>query len=158
MLNPNSADAAPSIQGRTLLAVARVALALVFIYSGFGKLTGFPAFAAYLSSMSVPVPGLSAVVTIVVELGVGTCLAIGYRARWAAWILAAFTVAASGIGHPFWKGGPAADADLLHALKNLAMFGGLLAVSLAQSAVDLVQRRRAGKQPHLVQKPAARHE
>ena len=133
--------AAQRAQDRILFAIARVALALVFLYSGFGQLTGFPAFAAYLSGAGASAPALSIATSIVVELGVATCLAIGYQARYSAWVLGAFTVAATFVGHPFWQGSPAADAMLLHALKNLAILGGLLAIGIGQSAVDRLQGR-----------------
>jgi putative oxidoreductase len=139
----SGATAAPSIQSGTWLVVARIMMSLVFIHSGFGKIVGFAAFSDFLSRSGVPWSPLFAAGAVLTELGVGACLAIGFRTRWAAWALAAFTVAATVIGHPFWAGGPAADGHLLQALKNASIFGGLLAIALAQGAFD-AERRTPG--------------
>ena len=101
---------------------------------GGEEVEDFADFAQYLAGRGVPVPILLTIGAIIVELGAGASLAIGYRIRWAAWILAAYTIAATIIGHPFWQGGADADANLVHALKNMAIVGGLLAANVAQSA------------------------
>jgi len=65
----------------------------------------------------------------IVELAGGLALATGYRARFAALLLALFTVAVTPIFHAFWAV-PADQAlvQMLFFTKNLAVFGGLLHV------------------------------
>lgn len=134
LTNFRTADA--SAFNRAVLAFARVAMAILFIYSGVGKLTGFGGFSGYLSSLGVPAPAVFAAAAMVVELGAGACLAFGYLVRPAAWGLAAYCVIATCIGHPFWSGGPQADANLIHALKNLAILGGLVVVGLLDTGAE----------------------
>jgi putative oxidoreductase len=67
--------------------------------------------------------------TILVELGGGLALIVGWKARWAALLLAAFTVLASVVFHNFWTmTGDAAMNNMLFFYKNVAVIGGLLMV------------------------------
>ena len=107
----------------------RILLALIFIMSGFGKVTGFQGTVGYIASKGLPLPQVAAAIAIVAELGGGILLAIGYKARWAALALAVFTLAAAVLFHNFW----AADAaqamnQQIHFMKNLAITGGMLMV------------------------------
>src|SRR5436190_14867140 len=82
--------------------VGRLLLAAIFITSGFGKITGFEGTVGYIASKGLPLPQLGAIIAIVVELGGGILLAIGYKARWAALALAVFTLAAGILFHNYW--------------------------------------------------------
>jgi putative oxidoreductase len=109
--------------------VGRVLLAVIFLLSGFGKVTGFQGTVGYIASKGLPLPQVGAAIAIVAELGGGVLLAIGYKARWAALALAIFTVAAGILFHNFW----AADAaqamnQQIHFMKNLSIAGGMLMV------------------------------
>jgi putative oxidoreductase len=109
--------------------VGRILLAVIFLLSGFGKITGFQGTVGYIASKGLPLPQVGAAIAIVAELGGGILLAIGYKARWAALALAIFTIAAGILFHNFW----AADAaqamnQQIHFLKNLSIAGGMLMV------------------------------
>ncbi len=107
----------------------RVLIALIFVLSGFGKLTGFEATINSIASKGVPLPQLAAVTAIVVELGGGIMLMLGWKARWAAAAIAAFTLLAALIFHAFWAAAPAqAHGQMVHFMKNIAICGGLLYV------------------------------
>ena len=94
-----------------------------FFWSG-----GIEEFAA----LGLPVPVLTLTATIILRLGAGTALAIGWRSGPAALALAAFTVAATLIGHPFWTfEGADFHRQLTTALEHLAIVGGLLAIAAA---------------------------
>ena len=73
-------------------------------------------------------PEVAAAIAIVVELGVGLALLVGFKTRWAAIVLALFTLAASFGFHNFWTM-PAdkASVNQLMFFKNMAITGGLLA-------------------------------
>jgi putative oxidoreductase len=120
-MNPNT-QALAALVGRVLLAV-------IFIISGFGKIPGFEGTVGYIASKGLPMPQLVAVGTIVVELGGGVLLAIGYKARWAALALAVFTLLAAVIFHNFWAVEAAQKmAQQINFLKNIAITGGMLMV------------------------------
>jgi putative oxidoreductase len=118
-MNPNTQNLA-ALAGRILLAV-------IFILSGFGKITGFDGTVGYIASKGLPMAQLVAVLTIVVELGGGILLAIGYKARWAALALAIFSLLAALIFHNFWDVEAAQKMNQqINFLKNLAITGGML--------------------------------
>ncbi|KGM32142.1 DoxX family protein [Inquilinus limosus] len=109
---------------------ARIFLAVLFVVSGWGKLTGFEGTVGYVASNGLPVPQLFAALTILVELGGGILLILGLFSRLAAFIMAGFTLLTIVVVHHFWT---MADAEMqmnqLMAMKNLAIAGGLLMVT-----------------------------
>jgi putative oxidoreductase len=107
----------------------RILIAVIFLLSGFGKLTGNAATTAYIASKGLPAPSILAVCAGVLELGGGLLLVVGYKTRWVAIALAIFTVIAALIFHNFWAV-PADQArnQMIHFLKNIAMIGGMLYV------------------------------
>lgn len=105
-------------------AVGRILLAIIFVFSGVGKVLGAEGYLAYIAASGLPFPMLALVVAIVLEIGGGLMLAFGYRTRLAAAVLAAFSVVTAFAFH-------SAIGDqnqLIHLLKNIAMAGGLLQV------------------------------
>ena len=123
--------------------VGRVLLALIFIIAGYGKLTGFEGTVGYIQSVGLPVPQLAAVVAIIVELGGGIMLAIGWKARWAAAALFIFVFLAGILFHAFWSS-PADQAMMqqIHFMKNLAIMGGMLYVLVYGSGPLSVDKNR----------------
>jgi putative oxidoreductase len=107
----------------------RILIAIIFIFAGFGKVTGLEGTAGYIASKGLPAAYLLAVGAAIVELGGGILLAVGFKTRIVAAIIALFTLAAALIFHNFW-GAPAAEAQnqMIHFLKNISMIGGLLYV------------------------------
>ena len=112
--------------------VGRILIALIFLLSGFGKLTGFAGTAGYMAS-KMPVSGtlidLLLVITIIIELGGGIALVLGWKARLAALVLFLWMIPVTLIFHNFW-GVPADQAmnQQIHFLKNLAIMGGMLMI------------------------------
>jgi putative oxidoreductase len=112
----------------TLSLVGRVLLALLFVPAGFSKLMGFAGTVGYISSVGAPLPQVAAVIAIIVELGLGLMLLVGFKTRFAAVALAIFTVVASVLFHNYWS--MPADKAFVNQLmffKNIAVTGGLLA-------------------------------
>lgn len=75
--------------------LGRLLLSGIFLTSGFGKLADPSGTIGYIASAGLPLPSAAYVVALVVEIGVGILLVIGYRARWMALVLAAFTLASA---------------------------------------------------------------
>lgn len=101
---------------------ARALLSFIFIAAGYGKLAGYHDTMAWMESMSVP-GGLLPLV-ILVELGGGLALLLGWQTRLAAAALAVFCVLSGVLFHA----GQADDLQQILFMKNLAMAGGLLAI------------------------------
>jgi putative oxidoreductase len=128
----------------TLLA-GRLLLAAVFLVAGSRKLMGAAASAAYFGKLGFPMPEVMVWVAIAVEIGGAALLILGWKARWAALLLALFTLIATFAAHRFWQFDAAQYANQLnHFLKNLAIVGGLLFVAAAGAgALSLDARRRS---------------
>ena len=108
------------------LAVAgRIALALIFVMSGIGKLAAPEATAGYIASAGLPFPVLALWATIAIELVGGLALALGFRTRTAAIALAGFTILAAALFHAQFGD----QNHMIHLLKNIAIAGGLLQVA-----------------------------
>jgi putative oxidoreductase len=109
---------------------ARIFLAVLFVVSGWAKLTGFEGTVGYVASNGLPVPQLFAALTILIELGGGILLVLGLFSRIAAFIMAGFALLTIVLVHHFWTMADAeAAANQLVAMKNLAIAGGLLMVT-----------------------------
>ena len=109
--------------------VGRVLLAVMFVVSGFEKVTGYDGTAGFMASAGLPMVAVLLPLTILVELGAGITLMIGWKARWAALLLAGFTILATLTFHTFWTMKPeAVMVNTLFFYKNLAVIGGMLLV------------------------------
>jgi putative oxidoreductase len=123
--------------------VGRVLLALIFIIAGFGKITGFEGTVGYMQSHNMPMAQVLAVLAIIIELGGGIMVAVGWKARWGAAALFIFVLVASFVFHPFWEV-PAEQMEMqrIMFLKNLAMMGGLLYIIVYGSGPASVDKNR----------------
>ena len=129
------------------LLIARIALAAIFLYSGHGKLTNPAGFSTYLVNHGFP-GGVSypmALLAGAVEALGGLAILTGFYTRYAALLLAAFTLVAALIGHRFWEIGDAAQRgnQLIHFWKNIAMIGGFLALYVGGAGAFSIDARRA---------------
>ena len=111
-------------------ALARLLLALMFILSGFGKLTDITGTAGFVASGGIPFPTLVAVGVGVFELVGGIALVVGFQARLIGLLMALFTIAASIVFHAYWAV-PAEQQFITQLLfmKNVSVAGGLLLIS-----------------------------
>jgi len=109
--------------------IGRIFLAVIFLLSGFGKIGGFEGLIGQIASKGFPVPAAFAAATIAIELGAGLMLVFGWKARWAAFLLAVFTAIVTVFFHNFWAM-PEAQKMMqqIQFMKNLALIGGLLLV------------------------------
>lgn len=116
-----------STMTNALALIGRLLLAPMFLLSGYSKVGGFAGTAGWIASKGLPLPEVLTVAALVVEVGAGLMLVLGWKARWAALALAAFTALASYFFHNFWTLPPAEQmTQQLFFLKNLAVIGGLL--------------------------------
>lgn len=115
-----------ALQNATALA-GRILLALIFIISGYGKITGFAGTAAYMASKGLPFADVLLVLTILVELGGGALIALGWKARWAAGVIFLFLIPVTLVFHnPAGLDAAEAQQQMIHLLKNVSIMGGML--------------------------------
>jgi putative oxidoreductase len=114
----------------------RALLAMLFILAGLAKVLGPQPFLQHMAAFGVPSFLLPAV--IVLEVGAGVALLVGWRLRDAAGALGVFCLLTALVFHHDL--GDKAERSLF--FKDLALAGGLLAMAAAAE-----QRRRADESP-----------
>lgn len=125
-------------QTNYLAAVGRLFLAILFIFSGLGKIMAPEATQGYIASVGLPLPLLSYLLAIVVEFGGGLLLVVGYQTRIVSLVIAAFTLATAFAFHNNF----ADQNQMIHFLKNISIAGGLLQVAaFGAGALSLDARR-----------------
>ncbi|CAG9185542.1 Inner membrane protein YphA [Cupriavidus laharis] len=115
--------------------VGRALLGLLFLISGILKISSFSGVAAWMASAGLPFASVALVLAILVEIGGGLLLVVGWQARIAAAVLALFLIPVTLIFHGFWSADAAnAQNQLNHFLKNVAIFGGMLMVFAVETS------------------------
>jgi len=130
-----------------LVAIGRILFAVLFVLSGAMKLIDIAAttqlvaakvvipaalatYAAQLETMSgMPIAQLLAIAAGILEVICGLLIALNFGARFFAAILILFVIAATASFHDFWNmTGAERQDNMIHALKNLSLIGGLLII------------------------------
>jgi putative oxidoreductase len=107
--------------------VGRILLAAMFLISGYGKLTGFDGTVGYIASKGLPMAQVLAAVAILIELGGGLAIVIGWKTRWAALAFIVFLIVISPIFHNYWAVAPEQmQGQRINFMKNLTILGGML--------------------------------
>src|SRR4029077_3762926 len=104
--------------------IGRLLIGLPFVMSGLGKLAAYGTTTAMIAAVGLPVPPLAYAVAVLVELGGGLLLILGYQVRPVAIAQAIFTIAAAVSFHNNF----ADQNQMIHFLKDVMITGGLLQV------------------------------
>ncbi|HEY2818746.1 MAG TPA: DoxX family protein [Casimicrobiaceae bacterium] len=141
-------------QNDTAALIGRVLMSVIFITSGFGKLIGFSGTEHMIESKGVPLPEFATVIAILIELGGGLAILLGWKTRWAAAAFVVFLLVITPIFHGFWRmEGAERAANHINFMKNVTILGGFLllyALGPGRYSVDGALRRRS-----LQREPAA---
>jgi putative oxidoreductase len=125
-----------------ILLVARILLMVLFILFGWQKLTGFAGTVNYMISDGLPLPTLAAIIAVVVELGFGLLIAVGFFTRPIAVIFAVYTVATAFIGHRYWAlTGMEQYMGMINFYKNISIAGGLLLLAVTGPGRYAIDRK-----------------
>ena len=116
---------------RAVETLSRVLISGIFIAAGVEKVRNRSGTRRYMQSKNMPmIPGLLNG-AIAMELGVAPVLALGWRPRVFAPLLAAFLIPTSIIFHDFWnEEGSERKTQSANFFKNMAITGGLLVIGL----------------------------
>jgi putative oxidoreductase len=127
---------------RYLPFAGRVLIGVIFVMSGLSKLGAYGDIVAGISAAGLPLAPLGFAVAVVVEVGFGLLLLIGYRTRLVALSLAIWCVVTAVFFHRNF-----ADQNMfIHFLKNLMITGGLLQiVHFGAGALSLDNRKSASR-------------
>ncbi|MGL6070661.1 DoxX family protein [Craterilacuibacter sp.] len=116
----------------------RILLAQFFIIAGIGKITAYAGTEAYMQAYHVPTSLLPLV--ILLEVGGGLAILLGWKVRWIAPLLAVFSILAALIFHHDFGD----QTQWILFLGDLSTAGGLLLLAQAGAlapALDARQRR-----------------
>lgn len=113
----------PAISASLVIA-ARLLASAIFISAGFSKLgNGYAGTQAYMATAGLP--GALLPLVIMLEIGGGLALLLGFQARLAAFALAVFCIVSALLFHS-----GADQMQQIMFMKNLTMAGGLLAFTV----------------------------
>ncbi|HWK45570.1 MAG TPA: DoxX family protein [Stellaceae bacterium] len=124
---------------RYLPVLGRVLMCVIFVLGGFGKLTHPSGTIGYIAKGGLPLPMVAYVISVIIELGGGLALLVGFKTRWVAAVLAVFCVVTALAFHNNF----ADQGQMVNFLKNLTMAGGFLFV-VAHGAGPLSLDNRRG--------------
>lgn len=123
----------PSLVPNTVQQIApllgRILIAFIFIPAGIMKITGFSASAGYMASKGLPMVNILLVLTIIIELGGGIMVLLGWRASEAALVIFLFLIPVSVVFHGFWSIEDPGDVQMRMFMKNVGIMGGLLVIA-----------------------------
>jgi len=128
LLGPSPVDRAQAATVNDLaLLLGRVAIAALYLPSGFSKLMNLDGFISQMDGRGVPFAPLFAPLGAIIEFLGGLALLLGVQVRLASGLLLVFTVVATAIAHRFWEyQGAAERMQQINFFKNVAIAGGFV--------------------------------
>ncbi len=104
--------------------IGRILLALIFLQSGIGKIGNFAGTTQYMASQGMPYTTFFLVAAILFELVGSVTIILGYFTRFGTLLILIFLIPTTLIFHTNF----ADPMQKIHFMKNVSMFGGLLAL------------------------------
>ena len=124
--------------------LARIMVSALFIVAGANKFMSVTGIANTLAARGFPQPTAFGYAVAALELIGGVLLLVGWKTRFAALALFAFTLGTIFVSHNFWDmQGAARATNQTQALKNLAIMGGLLMIAAVGAGRFSADRGRA---------------
>ena len=121
--------------------IARVFLGHIFLLAGLSKINAYEGTQGYMDAMSVP--GMLLPLVILLEIGGGLAIIAGWKTRWTAIALAAFSVVAAAIFHNNFGD----QTQMILFMKNIAIAGGFLLLAAHGAGAYSLDNRRAMATP-----------
>ncbi|ELN2735285.1 DoxX family protein [Pluralibacter gergoviae] len=125
-----------------LLLIARIAVVALFIIFGVPKMTGFSGTVEYMAAVGAPLPMLSAIIAVVMEVLVAILIVLGFFTRPLAVIFLFYTLGTAVIGHHYWNmTGADVAPNMINFYKNISIAGAFLLLALAGPGAWSLDRR-----------------
>jgi len=122
--------------------IGRILISQIFLASGFGKITGFSGTQKYMAAYGMPFTAFFAICAIILEIGGGLSVLLGYKARWGAVALMVFLIPTTLIFHTNFSD----QMQVIQFMKNIAILGGLFMVAgFGAGDMSLDERSRFGE-------------
>jgi len=120
--------------------VARVFLGHIFLLAGLSKISAYEGTQGYMDAMGVP--GALLPLVILLEVAGGLAIIAGWKTRWTAIALAAFSVVSAAIFHNNFGD----QTQMIMFMKNIAIAGGFLLLAVhGAGAYSLDNRHSTSK-------------
>jgi putative oxidoreductase len=117
--------------------IARILLAQLFLIAGIHKITAYAGTQGYMEAMGVP--GMLLPLVILLEVGGGLMLVLGWKARWAAAAMGVFSLTSAAIFHH----NLADQMQMIMFMKNLSIAGGMFVLAVhGVGVLSLDERNR----------------
>ena len=116
---------------KLLATVGRILLGLYFLVPGFMKILDFEGTGQSMLDKGMMFVPFFLVLTIIIQVGGGLSMMIGYKTQMIAFVLAGLTLVINIVMHDFWdmEAGLQQAHDTQNFIKNLAIMAGLLVVA-----------------------------
>src|ERR1700723_912421 len=110
----------------------RILISVMFLISGFFKVGGYAQIVGYATAVHLPAPGVA--------------ILAGFKTRFAAWLLFLYLIPVTYFFHNFWAvQGQEQQTQMVNFLKNVAIMGGLLVLSVNGAGAYSADRALAKK-------------
>ena len=116
-----------------LAPTGRLLYSSIFIVAGLNHFSAAPI--GYAAAQGVPLASIAVPLSGVISLVGGLSIALGYKARWGAWLLVLFLVPVTLMMHRFWglSDPQFAMIQLAMFMKNVALLGAALLITVVGS-------------------------
>jgi len=134
----------------SLTLIGRILIGMIFVMSGINKILTPDATQQYMVSHGLrTLTTVLYVAAIIIEVGAGACLLIGYQTRRASSFLLFFMIPTTLLFHTDFSD----QNQMIHFLKNLSMSGGLLYVltyGAGPISIDARERIRLANRANVI--------
>jgi putative oxidoreductase len=102
--------------------VGRALMCAIFVEAGLAKLLAPAGAIALMASHGLPLPAVTYIVVLIIEIGGGLAILLGFQIRAVAALMALYCIATGLIAHYH----PDDQNQMIHFMKNICMAGGFL--------------------------------
>ncbi len=114
---------------------ARIFLGQIFLVAGIGKVAAYAGTQSYMAAMGVP--GNLLPLVILLEIGGGLAVMVGWKTQWVSIALALFTITTAAIFH----NNLADQIQQIMFMKNIAITGGFLLLAVHGAGAYSIDNR-----------------
>ena len=122
---------------QAVILLARIMMSAIFLRGGYGKLTAPTATMGMFTHYHLPVVGAAYALAVVVELGGGILVVLGWKTRWVAPVMALWCIATAVVAHYH----PGDNMQMINFYKNICMAGGFALLAANGAGRFSVDRR-----------------
>lgn len=137
-----------------IVLVGRILFSLIFVMAGFSNFSQQAI--EHGAAQEIPLAAIAVPLSGVIALLGGLSIALGYKAKWGAWLLVLFLTPVTVMMHNFWAMQDIALAQMHRVMfmKNLSMLGAALLISYFGAgplSLDRRQKKHAAERTRRLQ-------